>query len=183
MNCALKTVDYALDYINRWRHTRGYGVHSPLAFRIVKECVRPDSKYGFYSDAYLDFEFHEDRKGLRNARMAIRLVNLLQPRRIWYPNGDKRLCTALKMSFPSIHLATQKECPKNADFIINSDCRNIKSRWEKMYDSDECTMLILSRCNEEETPVSEEAPTMILYGRNFTIMIRRVGMERICYTL
>ncbi|MDE6697589.1 MAG: hypothetical protein K2K25_11985 [Muribaculaceae bacterium] len=172
-----------LKYINSWRHTRGYGVHSPLAFKIVKECVRPDSRYGFYSDAFLDFEYHEDRKSLKNARLAIRLINLLRPSRIWYPNGDKRLCTALKMSFPSIHLSTQKECPKNVNFIISSGCRDIKGMWEKMDGSDECTMLIFSKIKEEEPLGMGKTPSMILYGRNFTIMIRRVGMERICYTL
>lgn len=185
MTCfSLNKVNHALlKYINRWRHTRGYGVHSPLAFRIVKECVRPDSRYGFYSDAYLDFEYHEDKKALKNARMAIRLINLLRPQRIWYPNGDKRLCTALKMSFPSITLATQKECPKNIDFILSPDCRDLKSRWEKMDDSEECTMLIFNRIKEEETLSIEKTPTMILYGSNFSILIRRVGMERYCYTL
>lgn len=172
-----------LKYINRWRHTRGYGVHSPLAFRIVKDCVRPDSRYGFYSDAYLDFEYHGDKKDLKKARMAIRLINLLRPQRIWYPDGDKRLRTALKMSFHSIPVATQKECPKNIDFIISAGSRGIKRLWEQMDNSDECTMLIFSRIKEEETSGIEKVPTMILYGSNFTILIRRVGMEKYSYNL
>ncbi len=174
-----KMKSHLKEYINRWRHTRGYGVHSPLAFRIVKDCIMPDSRYGFYSDAYLDFEYHEDRKGLRNARMAIRLVNLLRPKRIWYPNGDKRLCTALKMSFPKIYLATQKVCPKNIDFIISPEPSDF---WSKMDGMEECGMLVFAEMEESKTNDFFNPPTLSLYGRNFTILLRRIGMERISYS-
>ncbi|MDE5794553.1 MAG: hypothetical protein K2I08_07525 [Muribaculaceae bacterium] len=167
----------ALDYIRRWRHTRGYGVHSPLAFLIVKECVRPDRKYGFYSDAYLEFEYHEDRKGLRNAKLALRLINLLRPKRVWIPEGDKRLCTALKMSFPKIQFATQKECPKNVDFII-CHSGDHKSWWEKMDNMDQCGMLVFGK-----EPENIENATLRLNSKSFTILLRREGMDFVSYSI
>ena len=164
------------DYIGRWRHTRGYGVHSPLAYRIVKDCIRPDRKYGFYTDSFLDFEFHEERKALRNAKMTIRLINLIRPKRIWYPNGDRRLCTALKMAFPSIYVATQKECPKNVDLIISCGKRNPKEMWEKMSDVEECCMVIFGKELE-----SMEGATLLICSKVYTIAIRRIGMDFLCY--
>lgn len=172
-----------MNWIRRWRHTLGYGVHSPLAFQIVKDCVHPDSKYGFYVDAYLDFEYHEDRKGLKDARMTIRLVNLLRPTYIWIPNGDKRLCNALKMSFPKIHLSTQKGFPKNADFIICNSNHEWNHKWENLNGLSESGMLILSSVNENEIACLENAPTLTLYGRKFTLLLRRVGMGAVCYEL
>lgn len=170
----------ALDTIRRWRHTHGYGVHSPLAYRIVKDCIRPDSKYGFYSDAYLDFEYHEDRKGLKNSRMIIRLVNLLRPSRIWYPNGDKRLCTALKMSFPKLHVATQKDCPKNVDFIIVSDKKNYFDIWNKMEGHIDCGMIVFG----SDIDIDKlEGVTLTLSGKHFTISLRRQGMDFINYCI
>lgn len=115
--------------------------------------------------------------------MAIRLINLLRPQRIWYPHGDKRLCTAIKMSFPSIPLATQKECPKNVDFIISSGSGELKSLWEKMEGSEECSLLIFRRIEEGELSEIEKAPTMILYSKNFTLMLRRIGMDIISYNV
>lgn len=174
-------MDYALrimNWINRWRHTLGYGVHSPLAYRIVKDCIRPDKKYGFYSDAYIDFEFHEDRRALRNAKMTIRLINLIRPQRIWYPNGDKRLCSALKMSFPKIYVAAQKECPKNVDFIIIHGSRNPKEMWRKMDDMPECGM-VMSGNNEDLF----EGATLEIRNKAFTIVLRRVGMDFISYSV
>ncbi len=179
MTCfSLGVANYALDYIERWRHTRGYGVHSPLAYRIVKDCIRPDQKYAFYSDAYLDFEYHQDRKHLKNAKMALRLIHLLRPKRIWMPGCDKRLCTALKMSFPKIQLATQKECPKNVDFIICDSNRNPNDIWEKMDDQAECGMIVFGKELN-----SMECATMILCSKDFTIILRREAMDFIRYSV
>lgn len=166
-----------LKYIGRWRHTRGYGVHSPLAYRIVKDCIRPDRNYAFYSDAYLEFEYINDRKSLKNANMALRLINLLRPKRIWMPGGDKRLCTALKMSFPTIQVATQKECPHNIDFII-CDSSDYHAMWKKMETQQECGMLIFGKELDEIGDA-----TLILCNKGFTIALRRVGMDFVRYNV
>lgn len=39
-------------WYKRWRHGRGFGVHSPSAYRLVREVLRLDPSYGFY--AYAD---------------------------------------------------------------------------------------------------------------------------------
>ena len=168
-------MNYTFDYINRWRHTRGYGVHSPLAYRIVKDCIRPDVKYGFYSDAYLDFEYRDDRNGLKNSKMIIRLVNLFSPKRIWVPGCDKRISTALKMSFPKIQLVTQKDYPKNVDFIIcsNGDCQ---AMWNKMSALPECVMVAFGK--ELDVP---EGATLMICNKRFSIVIRRIGMGFVSY--
>lgn len=38
----------------RWRHSRGYGVHSPFAYNLVKTAVRPPRGYGYYG--YYDID-------------------------------------------------------------------------------------------------------------------------------
>ncbi len=171
-------MDFAvLKYIGRWRHTHGYGVHSPLAYRIVKDCIRPDRHYAFYSDAYLEFKYYEDRKTLKNAKMALRLINLLRPTRIWMPGGDKRLCNALKMSFTTIQVATQKECPHNIDFII-CNSGDYHAMWKKMETQQECGMLIFGKELDEIGDA-----TLILCNKGFTIALRRVGMDFVRYNV
>ncbi|MDE6649856.1 MAG: hypothetical protein K2K45_07995 [Muribaculaceae bacterium] len=171
------------DRITRWRHTRGYGVHSPLAYSIVKECIRPQKIYGFYSDAYLEFEFHEDRKGLRNAKMTLRLVNLLRPARIWMPAADRRLTTALGMSFPDITFATSKDCPKNVDLIITSGAMDLYGMWGKMAGTEECAMIIFGKLAADSTSGWNNPPTMELAGREFTILLRRSSMDYTHYLI
>ncbi len=87
------------------------------------------------------------------------------------------------MSFPSIPLATHKECPKNVDFIINYGSGELKSLWEKMERAEECGMLVFRRIEEGELSEIAKAPTMILYGKNFTFMLRRIGMDIISYNI
>lgn len=34
----------------RWRHTCGYGIHSPFAFRLITEAIHPSCGYCYYSE-------------------------------------------------------------------------------------------------------------------------------------
>lgn len=171
------------DYIARWRHTRGYGVHSPIAYRIVKECVRPDSRYGFYSDAFIDYEFRNDRKRCRNVRMLIRFVNLLNPGRVWIPGCDNRIKTALILSFPHLQLTTHKDCPKGVEMIVDFGGNKLMSLWNKFDPYSECELLSFSQIKNDELSEIENAPTLKLEGKGYTILLRRRGMDNISYTL
>ena len=166
------------DWIRRWRHARGYGVHSPLAFRLVKECIHPDRRYGFYCDSYLDFEYHEDRRGLRRARMIIRLLNLLRPKHVWMPDADKRIVTAIRMIMPKLRMATRQECPKDTDFIISFNSREAERSWIKMDDMNECGMLIFGK--PELIP---EGATLEIESKDFHILLRRPGMQKVKYEI
>ena len=184
MTCfSLSVANYALNkgflnWIRKWRHAKGYGVHSPLAFRIVKECINPDSRYGFYCDAYLDFEYHEDRRGQRRARLIIRMLNLLRPRHVWMPDADKRIITAIKMIMPKMRVDTRKECHKDTDFIIIFNRHDASECWEKMDIQEECGMLVFG--NSEE--ISERV-TLEFESKGFHIFLRRPGMQKVKYEM
>ena len=38
------------DIYKRWRHTRGYGIHSPFAYRLVTEAIRPTRGYSYHAE-------------------------------------------------------------------------------------------------------------------------------------
>lgn len=171
------------DFIIRWRHTLGYGVHSPLAYRIVKECVHPNPEYAMYADDYIDSVFGAGHREARvRAYMLVRLVNTLLPRSIWMPGGDRHTEDVVRRSFPSIHVSSSKTCPKNADFIAIFDNTDPQSAWEKMKDSGSACLVSFTGGN---IPVSldSKAPTLILEGRSYSIFIRREGMEHVAYTI
>lgn len=67
------------DLFLRWRRSKGYGIHSPLAFRIVTECVRPPRGYAFYADDLIDAKYSGFPSEKRFARMYVRLANLVYP--------------------------------------------------------------------------------------------------------
>lgn len=68
--------------IKRWRASKGYGVHSPLAFRIVKTVVRPGREYSYYGEERLSLG-RETPLLTRRARLLLRFVAELQPSYVW----------------------------------------------------------------------------------------------------
>lgn len=70
------------EWFYRRRATRGYGVHSPLAFRIVKNVVRPPRDVRYYGEDRLLLSDASLRE-IRQARMLLRFVAEMQPVTIW----------------------------------------------------------------------------------------------------
>lgn len=73
----------------RWRHTRGYGVHSPFAFSLVEMVVHPQG-IGWYGYQDIDQTFYPglpDRKVRRQARLLLRLTVALRPKSVFLPLG------------------------------------------------------------------------------------------------
>ena len=75
----------------RWRHSRGFGVHSPFAYDLVKMAVRPGD-YEFYGYADIDdvvlapgFKGYPEARS--DARLLLRLLVQLRTRRLLLPKG------------------------------------------------------------------------------------------------
>ncbi len=77
--------------VDRWRDSKGYGVHFPLAYRIVKECIKPDSAYGYYSDDIIDHTLHDHPRARWQARLLVRLAAQLPSDRILALGADPLL--------------------------------------------------------------------------------------------
>lgn len=60
----------------RWRHGRGFGIHSPLAYDLVMSTLR--CRYGYYGDAVVDglFDTADDR---RRGRALLRIAARFNP--------------------------------------------------------------------------------------------------------
>lgn len=69
----------------RWRHSRGYGVHSPYGFRFINEVMRPGD-YAYYSYHELETLLLENQccssTNRRNGEFLIRLIRFLDTRRL-----------------------------------------------------------------------------------------------------
>lgn len=60
----------------RWRHSRGFGVHSPWAYGVVSEVLRSNDRYGYYAWDSIDRTFGQHS---RLARKVYALIVHLQP--------------------------------------------------------------------------------------------------------
>lgn len=75
-----------IERFRRWRASKGYGVHSPTAFRLVRRVVRPQRDVVYYGEERL----RESVPGggihpaeLRRARLLLRFVAEMQPAYVW----------------------------------------------------------------------------------------------------
>lgn len=71
----------------RWRHRRGYGVHSPFAYHLVKMAIAPEAGYAHYGYRDIDFAIPADtHPGLRHdLRLLLRLCATLRSESITVP--------------------------------------------------------------------------------------------------
>lgn len=82
----------------RWRHSRGFGIHSPFAYDLVKNVISPGqySYYGYWDiDKAILSPQSNDYPALRkDARLLLRLLVWLNVKRLWiYPPSQTVFAT------------------------------------------------------------------------------------------
>lgn len=70
------------DRFKRWKRRRGFGVHSPEAYRIVRRVVKPGKDVKFYGEEALDLS-DESRSLIREAKLLLRFVAYENPAFVW----------------------------------------------------------------------------------------------------
>lgn len=98
-----------LGYINRWRHRKGFGIHSPFAFHLVTSVLGESMPYYAYSRlasfvaaGRTHSHIYTRTYSCKNLFMLFRLVNFRQPRFIVEAGDGPLLCTlAMSMAKPS----------------------------------------------------------------------------------
>lgn len=69
----------------RWRHSKGFGVHSPFAYRFITDVVKP-GKYGYYAyhnldRLLLDYDISTHRN-FKKIAFVIRILIFLKIKRV-----------------------------------------------------------------------------------------------------
>ena len=80
------------DWIHRRRHRRGYGVHSPEGFRLVKRVIRPGREAAYYGEETLDLR-DEPHRLVKEAKLLLRAVAYAQPAFVWMSAGMPPILT------------------------------------------------------------------------------------------
>ena len=178
----------------KWRHSKGFGVHSPYAYRFVSDVIRP-GRYGFY--AYERVEPVLLKKGIRKyhsiplIHFIIRLANFLRAKRIVALNVSDSLCPeiaakAMEKPFNIIQKSEFSFLP--GDFLIIDD-----NHPSSLPDSavEELTLKAI----ESQIPILGLYPSpgikkilespiengVLFNGGNKQVLIPRKEMEYVCY--
>ena len=171
----------------RWRHSKGYGVHSPFAYRFVTTVIRPGC-YGYYSyweiDDQLKGKEKNNNKFLRLIRFTIRVSVFLKIKRIVSLSGSRLSeITARALNLTLINLNSQKdyEFQEGDLFIIEKE---VKAELLRRAIQDKTPVLAINPDTQArdilKTPMERG---LLLNDKNMIILIPRQEMAYISYDI
>ncbi|MCM1377950.1 MAG: hypothetical protein NC097_02180 [Clostridium sp.] len=124
-----------MDLYRRLRHTYGYGVHSPLAFRLVKDILNPSVSLAWYG--YEDIEqwlerrkdsplapltpitYRSSRQLRKDARLLLRFATFTSCSTAWAPaNTPETLFAALHLADSRMIITSDLDSLDRANFIL-----------------------------------------------------------------
>ncbi len=114
-----------LVWLSRFRHRRGYGVHSPFAFDLITQVLYSPGEYYAYSTLDQQFSFWE--RALHSRRLAVnhllfRLANRWQPRQIWAPQAGERELSYLHQGCLRSQFIDGEKCSAADLLYLSSPC-------------------------------------------------------------
>ncbi|MCH5233234.1 MAG: hypothetical protein J1E78_06295 [Muribaculaceae bacterium] len=173
----------------RWRHSKGYGVHSPFAFRFVNEVVK-SGIYGFYGYSEIDHEILIEKgvpPRLRNEmRLLLRILNFLDIKRVVSIMPIPRFvsATATILNIPCIACNNQTKFKFNKGDILILPEPAPEMPQEIIMSAIETgvTVYALKPSASEEAIIRKPiAKGLLLTGKNKLILIPRQEMEYVDY--
>lgn len=175
----------------RWRHSRGYGIHSPFAYELVKMALHP-GPYEFYGYEEIDRTiFGAGYKGYpksrSDARLLLRLLVQLRTRRLLLPAGLPAMRAAAGAAgVPCVEYSRSQDLPEPQpgdmlvtvahnvpEFEIARRIRNVTVVFAMM-PSEKATAAIYEAC----------APHgLIFHGVRLLLAVPREEMAFVAYTM
>jgi hypothetical protein len=81
----MKKVTNPLVWLARFRHRKGYGVHSPFAFRFITDVIYERQPYYAYRELDKALPFSKQFRQRKGYHLLLRIANHLQPETILLP--------------------------------------------------------------------------------------------------
>ncbi len=159
------------DAINRWRHRRGFGVHSPAAFMLVKEVVRPHRRYRYYAEDRVDV-MRVDETDRKLCRLAVRLIGYLHPESLTV-GADSPLVPLLKKE--GIPYSCQPK-PSGSDPFLTL-------AFKASGHQGEARLFRAMAKSEIEQLLDEAQETLVIEGRRFVIEYKVPGLTSLHVTV
>lgn len=128
MSTYVQRIKYIKNQIKRFRYRKGYGVHSPFAFRFITEVINESSPYYSYieiENLKTDSGEKKNKLDCKVLKLVFRLVNRFQPRQFLEVGSEPSLefpVTLAKRNIQYLYKETlfsiKKEEPFLADFVF-----------------------------------------------------------------
>lgn len=170
----------------RWRHSRGYGVHSPFAYRLVERVIHP-GPYCYYGYGDIDETFpgSVDRRVRREARMLLRLVAELHPASIFLPTGiHPAYHAAVQAADSKIEIVRKPRLASTADMICTqADFIGLDTLRAHLAVPGHSVALVNAPEGWDEALFEAVGEGMMMTGTRNLFVVAREGMQKISYTV
>lgn len=176
-----------IESYKRWRHSRGYGVHSPFAYRIVKQALFPKRGYAWYGYALIEGNENEyiTISERRRARMLLRLAAFLDIGSAYIQtdvNGP--YYRALKGSCSKLLIYDNLNRLDDCSMVcVNGGEVSIDRL--KSYIAIPGRTLLIENVKPEDREILYDAMDegVMLYGKRNAILISRIAMQKVRYSV
>lgn len=172
----------------RWRHTRGYGVHSPFAFSMIESVVHPSPLYTMYGYEDIDNSMTGSQipHSRRHARMLLRLASFLNVKSVYLPKDLK----AAPFRTALLAANSKMKITSGASGILK--CDMICSRAEyvpldtlgKFIATPGAVLSMVSVPAGWADSLFELLPEgLMFYSKTSLIIVNRPGMQKVSYSV
>lgn len=175
------------NYINRWRHTRGFGVHSPFGYDMVTRVINTDA-FGMYGD--FDIEAEARKTGLPKdtvvmAKRLLRLVAFIKPVAVFLPLKSRNIFqVALSRADSRMRIAhSEKRIPECELVCSYKDFLSL-SEILKAISIANHSVAIREMPEGWDEIIFEALPEGVMFrGAENMYVIHRSGMQKLKYTV
>lgn len=173
--------------LNRWRGSRGYGVHSPLAFSLVKHVLRPSRGVVYYGEEALMATDGLAGRELKRARILLRLVAELQPSFVWIsPGASAHLQSAVRLAGEVIRIFDGSLFPDRypeADLLVLDSFSPSPGQIAEMLATGKSLIAFNLKPEDIEKFKAANTSAIILEGVDSLIAVARPGLSPYIYNV
>lgn len=168
----------------RWRHSRGYGVHSPYAYRIVKEVLQSPRGYAYYGYTNLgDGLSGRERKYLRK---LLRLASYCDVGSAFIGKAKKNeaAVAALRAANSEMKIIREKGFIRDARLVIVDAGETDLELLKELSDRPGRILYINGAPRDWADSLFESMDEGVMfYGPHKILLISRAGMHKIKYSI
>lgn len=170
------------------RHTYGFGVHSPFAYRLVKDVVRPGRGYAWYGYEDIDAAVNSRKAGIRierQSKMFLRLIAFLNPDSLFLPLGiDPLFFMAAQAMGETLNIERKPRHALECSMIgTHSDFIPLPML-KKHLSSPGKSLVMMDYPREWREELFDALPQgLILYSERNAIMVNRPDMMKVIYKI
>ncbi|MBD5237634.1 MAG: hypothetical protein HDS62_08930 [Bacteroidales bacterium] len=172
----------------RLRHTYGFGVHSPYAFRMVRDVVRPGRQYAWYGYEDIDAAVNSARASAKMERMVKmfhRLIAFLHPASLFLPLGiDPLFYTAASCVGSGMKIERKPKLAEKCVMVATHDDFLPLEQLKKHLLTDGNALAILNYPEGWDHELFRTLPHgLMLYGTHNLIIVNRHDMMKVAYSV